>query len=80
MMGQQHLIDNEIKASEQRRNFGVSAEEQNSIRFIEDKRNVLDAYENSGVLIFAMQDLFDRIEELNSNNRSMSQSFATDWR
>lgn len=35
-----------------------------SIRFIEDKRHLYDAYENSGVLIFAMQDLFNRIEEL----------------
>lgn len=34
-----------------------------SIRFIEDKRHLYDAYENSGVLIFAMQDLFNRIEE-----------------
>ena len=80
MMGQQRLIDNEIRASEQRRQYGVSADEQHSIRFIEDKRNVYDAYENSGVLIFAMQDLFDRIEELNSNNRSMGHSFASDCR
>ena len=49
-----------------------------SIRFIEDKRHLYDAYENSGVLIYAMQDLFNRIDELedeqkNSDNKKVFQ-------
>jgi len=41
-----------------------------SIRFIEDKRHLYDAYENSGVLIYAMQDLFNRIDEYEEEQKN----------
>lgn len=36
---------------------------------LQDQKNLYDAYENSGVLILSMQDLFDKIKDIENSNK-----------
>ena len=69
MMGNRRTIDdrtNTNKPNSYRNHQTLNAT--GTLKFLEDQRHLYDAYENSGVLLFSMQDLFDKIGQLENEN------------